>query len=552
MSPRVTGPARPLPDSIGIEEFMDRVATDPLPLADRYRLVAAARVLVEELYVHLPLKRARYATDPVQRLRLLERRVPALSELQFHAELAAVFRDLRDLHTVYQLPAPYRGQVAVLGFLVERYQDEDGTPHHLVSRIDDSLRHADFDAGVELELWNGVPVERAVERGTAAQAGCSPDARLARGLESLTLRPLRTAPPPDERWVLLTYRTPEGRTRETRVPWRVRAAERYRGRDQDPVPTFGAHLGIDAGNEATRQAKRALFAPESARRSVARAPRDVLAYSRARARPYGYLRIFSFNVASARRFAEQVAVIAAKAPAEGLVVDVRGNPGGNILAAEAALRVLSAGPVAPVRFSLPTTRAALALVRANPAFRRWTASIRDAVETGEPYSQAFPLTDPDAVAEGLPHYAGPKVLVVDALTYSAADIFAAGFADNRAGVLTDGGAGGGTDDDADGGAGAVLGTAASTGAGGANVWTYDLLSVWLPELLPALPRGAGFRVALRRATRAGASIGVPLEDFGVAADPLHRLTRRDVLGHNEDLLAAAAALLDGRQGRSGG
>ncbi|WP_327063482.1 S41 family peptidase [Kitasatospora purpeofusca] len=542
MSPRPTRPARTLPDTVGLDAFMARVGADPLPLADRYRLVTAARVLVEELYVHLPLKRARYATDPVQRLRLLERRVPALGELQFHAELAAVFRDLHDLHTVYQLPAPYRGQVAVLGFLVERYQDEDGTPHHVVSRIDDALRHGDFDAGVELELWNGVPVERAVERGTAAQAGCGPDARLARGLESLTLRPLRTAPPPDERWVLLTYRTPGGRLRETRIPWRVRAAERYRGRDQDPVPTLGTRLGIDAGNEATRQAKRALFAPGPARTSVARAPRDVLAYSAARARPYGYLRIYSFNVTSARRFAEQVAAIAARAPAAGLIVDVRGNPGGNILAAEAALRVLSTDPVAPVRFSLPTTRAALALVRADPALRRWTGSIRDAVESGEQYSQAFPLSDPDAVAEGLPRYAGPKVLIVDALTYSAADIFAAGFADNgpagdgpATGGLTAGGPGGGI--------GPVLGTAATTGAGGANVWTYELLRVWLPELLGELPRGAGFRVALRRATRAGSRIGVPLEDFGVTADPLHRLTRRDVLGHNRDLLGAAAALL---------
>ncbi|MFB7475062.1 S41 family peptidase [Kitasatospora sp. NPDC056184] len=524
MSPRVLAPVRALPDSTGLDVFLARAAADPLPLADRYRLLAAARVLVEELYVHLPLKRARYATDPVQRLRLLERRVPDLSELQFHGELAAVFRDLRDLHTGYQLPDPYRGQVAVLGFLVETYRDEDGVPHYPVSRIDDALRHADFDAGVELELWNGVPVERAIERSAAAQVGCSPDARLARGLESLTLRPLRTAPPPDERWVLLTYRTPDGRLGETRVPWRVRAADRRQGRHQDPVPTLGTHLGIDAGNEATRQAKRALFAPPPARRSAARAPRDVLAYRRTRGRrPYGYLRVFSFNVASARRFAEQVAALAAAAPADGLIVDVRGNPGGNILAAEAALRVLGAGPVDPVRFALPTTRTALALARANPAFRPWARSIRDAVESGEPYSQAFPLTDPEAVADGLPRYPGPKVLIVDALTYSAADIFAAGFADN--------------------GLGPVLGTAATTGAGGANVWTYELLSVWLPDLPGPLPRGAGFRVALRRATRAGGNAGVPLEDFGVAADPLHRLTRRDVLGHNQDLLAAAAALL---------
>ncbi|MEI5101900.1 hypothetical protein RB200_29520 [Streptomyces sp. PmtG] len=195
-STTVAEPSRALPDSVGLAEFLAAVEADPLPLADRHRLVAAARVLLEELYVHLPLKRAMHATDPLQRLRLLERRLAPLSELQFHAELTDVFRSLRDLHTVYQLPDPYRGHVATLGFLVERYSDPDGTPHHIVSKIDPSLVHAGLDVGAEIEAWNGVPIERAVERHAAAQAGSHADARLARGLESLTLRPLRTTPPP--------------------------------------------------------------------------------------------------------------------------------------------------------------------------------------------------------------------------------------------------------------------------------------------------------------------------------------------------------------------
>lgn len=525
MSPTIAQPSRTLPGTIGLDEFMDRIDADPLPLADRYRIVAAARVLLEELYVHLPLKRAMHATDPVQRLRLLERRLPPLGELQFHSELVGIFQGLRDLHTVYQLPFPYRGHVATLGFLVERYSDPDGTPHHIVSKIDQSLVHAGFDVGAELETWNGVPIERAVERNAAAQAGSNVDARLARGLESLTLRPLRTGPPPDEHWVLLTYRTPSGRRRETRIPWRVRAAELQAGRAQDPVPTLATSLGIDAGNEATRQVKRVLFAPPKARRSPARALRSVIDHRtlRFRGRSYGYLRIFSFNVSGARPFAEQIARIAAQAPAGGLIVDIRGNPGGHIPAAESALQVLHESPVVPVSFSLSTTRAALTLARSNPGFRPWTNSIRAALETGEVYSQGFPLTDPEAITAGLPRHSGPKVLITDALSYSAADIFAAGFQDN--------------------GLGPVLGTAGRTGAGGANVWTHELLRVWLPELLGELPRGAGFRVALRRATRARGNVDVPLEDLGVQADELHRLTERDVTGHNKDLLAAAAALL---------
>jgi hypothetical protein len=75
------------------------------------------------------------------------------------------------------------------------------------------------------------------------------------------------------------------------------------------------------------------------------------------------------------------------------------------------------------------------------------------------------------------------------------------------------------------------------------VWTHELLRLWLPELLGELPAGAGFRVALRRATRTGASVGVPLEDLGMRADRVHRPTRRDITEHNEDLLASAVELL---------
>ena len=167
---------------------------------------------------------------------------------------------------------------------------------------------------------------------------------------------------------------------------------------------------------------------------------------------------------------------------EALIVDIRGNPGGHIPAAETTLQLLSAGDLVPTSFSLATTPLALELCRANPGFEGWVESIQAAVETGETYSQAFPLSDPAEIAGELPRYAGPKVLITDALCYSAADLFAAGLQDN--------------------GLGPILGTADLTGAGGANVWTHELLRMWLPDALGELPAGAGFRVALRRATRA--------------------------------------------------
>jgi hypothetical protein len=119
------------------------------------------------------------------------------------------------------------------------------------------------------------------------------------------------------------------------------------------------------------------------------------------------------------------------------------------------------------------------------------------------------------------------VLIIDALTYSAADIFAAGFQDNQLGH--------------------ILGISATTGAGGANVWTADQIAQRLNDfdhqrILPAA--GGSFTVAIRRATRVGTRAGLPLEDIGVRAEPVHLLTHADLTGGNRQLLRAATKLLD--------
>lgn len=124
-------------------------------------------------------------------------------------------------------------------------------------------------------------------------------------------------------------------------------------------------------------------------------------------------------------------------------------------------------------------------------------------------------------------YHGPVVLITDALSYSATDIFAAGFQDNRVGV--------------------ILGTGGNTGAGGANFWSLDdLLGVLKKN--PAspfkeLPKGAEMIVAMRRSIRVGPRAGSPLEEFGVEPDQIHLMTRRDILEDNSDLLAKAARII---------
>ena len=53
----------------------------------------------------------------------------------------------------------------------------------------------------------------------------------------------------------------------------------------------------------------------------------------------------------------------------------------------------------------------------------------------------------------------------------------------------------------------TLGASGRTGAGGANVWTYNAFA-GLPGFKPSLPKGVSFRSAIRRCTRVSADTAV--------------------------------------------
>ncbi len=518
-------------------------------------------VLIEVLggaYAHLPAKRAAYAVDPVQALVLLRRRAGGLSDADFHLSVTGIVTGLRDAHTRYIGPSVLRGKVAALPFLVEQY-GPGADPSYLVTKVapDVAALDPDFVPGVRPTWWNGVPFGRAVEIYADRETGGRPDARRARALESLTFRALDYGPPPDEQWVILGYRTRRRAQRELRLPWRVLAP----GAAADAVElstdvAAGRRMAVDPGAEAVRRAKKLLFAagmwaadrePDPAARAVL--PRtapgqpagDVIETPlqdfltarvvRVGRRRLGYLRIWSFGVHHVDGFLDEVSRLLDLLPPTGLIVDLRGNPGGQVWAAEQLLQLFGGRPVVPTRFSLlasPLTRAMARSDFNQLELAEWRPSLEDATATGELWSQPRPLTPPESCRDRGRRYPGPAVAVVDPNTYSSGDLFAAGWVDNAIGPLI------------------TVGQA--TGAGGANVWTahqlQDALSDTAYSLRP-MPAGASFTLAIRRAIRSGLGDGIPLEDLGVSGTPASRyaMTERDLLESNRDLLAFCADVL---------
>jgi hypothetical protein len=532
-----------------------------LTLDDRKLLVDQALVLMEQNYVHLPLKVAMHAVNPVQRLRLLRTRLERQTaetmdpEWVFHAELSRTFHSVRDLHTNYILPLPFSGKMAFLPFQVEEYFDNQGSSIYLVSRLMQGFSAPQLK-DAEVKYWNGVPIERAVDLNAARFAGSNAAARHARGVESLTLRPLRSHLPPDEEWVDVGYVGADGVERELRQKWLVTDNLPPFVADADTISVTAASLGLDIVADDANRARTLLFAPDVVAQEQAEATPELSTTAAAagedvptampgvfRARSVttasgtlGHVRIFTFNVDDPAAFVDEFIRLIMLLPQEGLILDVRGNGGGHIFASEFTLQTLTPRRITPEPVQFIATPLNLRLVakhKDNPSgidLGPWFNSLDQATETGATFSHAVPITPEDAANEVGQVYQGPVVLVTDARCYSATDIFTAGFQDHEIGP--------------------VLGVDDNTGAGGANVWTHGLLKQLLELPTPdanspykALPRQANMRVSIRRTLRVGAQSGTPLEDLGVVPNVRHRMTRDDLLAGNKDLLDRAGALL---------
>lgn len=620
---------------------------------DRILIVDQAIQMLDNFYVHRPLKEAIHAVRPIQRLRVLQRRlqqeanIPAgeQDELTFHNTLTQIFYSVRDLHTSYQLPRPYRDYIAYLPFEVAPFYENEQR-RYLVTRVMPGYTFANdqFVPGVELLYWNGMAIERAVRANSDQTAGSNDAARHARGVSALTIRPMNTALPPDADFVDLEFVTPGGdaanpNARQSMTQqWFVRYAPTTVGglaavaSAQAPVVTppaptpsisfagqtsvdfarestarsselifsdtiapisppapgpvppttvtdtpsrtsnFGlaAALGLDIATDAVREARQLLFESSELQKARGANIGDVVIASLGSASPgsvadtvikkdipvrapwnaafscrtvelngvtYGHIQIRTFYVEDADGFVEEFVRILDQIPETGLILDVRGNGGGNIWAAERLLQTLAPSEIEPERMQFIVTPGTVVLARNNPTSSRipldvWLPSLEEAVETGSVYSHAFPLTSKESCNRIGQKYYGPVVLIVDGNCYSATDIFTAGFQDHHIGK--------------------ILGVSTNTGAGGANVWEHWLLNETLPSGwgLKTLPNQANMRVAIRQCLRVGPRAGALLEDFGVSPDKVHRPTREDVMNGDKTLLERAAEFLAAGRPRS--
>jgi C-terminal processing protease CtpA/Prc len=401
---------------------------------------------------------------------------------------------------------------------------------------------------VNITYWNGIPIQRAVEINANKNAGSNLAARFARGLQFLTYRPMRTSLPPDEEWVIIGYRTEDGIDLEYRQEWLVSSQRiEFSTAARPPSSENLSKIGLDLTTDLVGQMKKILFAPESVieaerRLATSTSVTDLIKEAeglesimpdffgaRKISDNVGYIRIRKFSLPDNIKtmdFIKEFLRLIMQLPKKGLIIDVRGNGGGRIPAAESLLQLLTPRKIIPEPYQFISSPLILEMTRKESWLNYWQPSLSESVSTGSTFSRGFPITTTDEANNLGQHYHGPVLLVTDALCYSATDLFAAGFQDHQIGP--------------------ILGVDQNTGAGGANVWEHSLLKDILAGTkyeLKTLPLGSNMRVSIRRNVRVGEHAGTPIEDLGITPKIAYNMTGRDLLEDNADLIKKASEIL---------
>lgn len=347
-----------------------------------------------------------HAVDPVQRLKLLKHRTEnsdpdtTLTDQQFHSELLSIFLSVRDLHTNYVLPVPYKQMIAFVPFFIEEFFEGD-LRRYLVSGLVPGFNQPPFVPGVEILNWNGVQIARAVELNGDRFAGSNEAARRARGVETMTIRSLSGSLPPDEDRVLIEYRTQNGDVHELRVDWLVFSPNDVTGAAPDLPPEELATIAMDEELKRVREARKILFVPdvvETANKAAARGDSSPSTLGLTSSLPavitarevstssgtFGYVRIWTFHSTIdnfVAKFVQEFIRLIGLLPREGLIIDVRGNGGGYIFASELLLQLLTPERITPEPAQFVNTALNLRFAQRHVFLQAWAPSIRQSVQS---------------------------------------------------------------------------------------------------------------------------------------------------------------------------
>jgi hypothetical protein len=500
---------------------------------------AQARLLLENVFVHQQAKLDFHKIDVAAISADFAQSSASLNGRAYLDALGTTFLSNRDLHTNYTAPAKMLCSRTLLPFTLERITGDKLIISAL--RLDDPITAISPEVrtlklGDELVRYNGKEVADAVKEKMILSAGANDDARFNGGVRYLTWNP-SSKPIPDGNSVELVFRKADG----TELPpmnlsWITRTDRTClasgRRAPVDLQKTVNPRKPFLEGLEVEQlEIKEAFANATQPKADLTPTPEPEINYSiiEKDGKKYGFLRLNSFAPVKKSDdesvdIVEDILVNKFR-DTDGLIIDLRSNPGGNIVFADKLAQLFLPTDKELIQFRLRANDTLkFYLEHQRPELSSSTGlmleKVNQAIVDKQSYTSTFSIALENAVHSWGTAYYKPVILLTNASCYSSCDMFSATLQDT--------------------GRVEIIGADESTGGGGANVVTTEALYGSLKDgaenkgPFHLLDLGQEMRVAFRETVRGGFHAGELLENFGARSMQVLRSTRRDVLEKDAD------------------
>ncbi len=479
-----------------------------------------ARIILSQIYINREVKIKDFGptANPIPYLKKIESELNTISDESFHKQLSDIFFRLRDLHTLYYLPAPFACYQSFLPFGFKEVTAANGKKVIAVSTMRDDeqvLKYMpqpfNLKVGDILTSYDGMSVEKAIQLKMPRSLGANPSAARRKSIENLRFYEHDLDFLPNKDSVQLELQNSAGEKYKLEIPW---------------VTWKDWNCISQQNNLAVNSVKNAPMAKAKKQRGDFDQTGETNLYwqiNKTKYGNFGYIELMSFTPIdmTVNQLVTKIKSLLQNElkDTDGLMIDLRGNTGGQLPLAERMIQLFTPREIEPHTFMLRNSEANATYMALTP-LDRFTKELDEAIRTGSPFTKRLSIDSKEEVNDIGQVYFKPVAVYVDSNCYSACDTFSAQVQDHKSAT--------------------VFGEDKTTGGGGANVFSLNEMLEDFEQYgvdsapFKKLPNGQNIIFAFRQAFRSGVNEGKLIENAGVTVDRISAPNMTDLFNSNND------------------
>ncbi|MCG8569784.1 MAG: S41 family peptidase [Spirochaetes bacterium] len=531
-----------------LKNVRDQIVFDELTLEEKQIMAEQAQIFLKDLYVHRYHKMDYYYNhkDPVTEMEEVVNTIGDMTTAEMEEAIYKIFVAQRDLHLNYIFPNPYANYKEFLPFTFTRTADFINFFQVRINAVQSEIFAEYFpdlrvpEIGDQVLSYNKMPILKAIREQFNTAQGANLFGGFSRALGQMTYVPnhLHMVPEEDEVEIILKSAS-TGEIYKITVPWLAQWTEESADKS----------LFYRTGPES-KDSKKRKFTKEDFYQSVdlwqesynefikeiGLVPKSVFPSNDSnepvvkwgiienQSGKFAYLNIQSFvpETGTENAINEIIRLVNEEFEStDGMIIDVRNNGGGSIIFADKLSQLFMPGEAQVIRARLLNTELNHYIFNESyfqyVAGAGWQDAINAVAGTNEIYSPTVAFTTDEEANDLGQVYYKPVVVLNNARSYSATDLFSCAMQDNEAAV--------------------IFGEDPRTGAGGANVITHALFNYYVGAPFETMPLDHRMRVSWRQSVRFGKHEGDLIEDYGCVADLDASLRLSDLYDGGESQLS---------------